>query len=52
VPLEVLTECHALTGRDGCVRRKDAGSLDSSAIEATEDAAVCVPSAFRLPVLI
>src|SRR5258705_13528729 len=43
---------HALTGRDGCVRCKDAGSLDSSAIEATEDAAACVPSAFRRPVLI
>jgi hypothetical protein len=43
---------HALTGRDGCVRWKDAGSLDSSAIGATEDAPACVPSAFRQPVLI
>ena len=34
------------------MRCKDAGSLDSSAIEATEDAAACVPSAFRRPVLI
>jgi hypothetical protein len=33
------------------VRCKDAGSLDSGAIEATEDAAGCVPSAFRRPVL-
>src|SRR6478736_288243 len=39
-------------GRDGCVRCKDAGSLDSSAIEATEDAAACVHSAFQRPVLV
>src|ERR1700740_2130869 len=43
---------HALTGRDGCVRCKDAGSVDSSAIDATEDAAACVHSAFRQPVLV
>src|SRR5205814_4823407 len=43
---------HAPMGRAGCVRCKDAGSLDSSAIEATEDAAACVHSAFQRPVLI
>ena len=39
-------------GRAGCVRCKDAGSLDSSAIGATEDAAACVHSAFQRPVLV
>src|SRR5262249_25801591 len=39
-------------GRAGCVRCKDAGSLDSRAIEATEDAAACVHSAFQRPVLV
>ncbi len=43
---------HAPAGRAGCVRCKDAGSLDSSAIEGTEDAAACVHSAFRRPVLL
>src|SRR5260221_13020182 len=38
-------------GRDGCVRCKDAGRVDSSAIDATEDAAARVPSAFQRPVL-
>jgi len=43
---------HALTGRDGRVRCKDAWSVDSGAIGATEDAAACVHSAFRQPVLV
>ena len=42
----------APSGRDGCVRCKDAGSVDSSAIGATEDAAACVHSASRRPVLV
>ena len=43
---------HAPMGRAGCVRCKDAGSLNSRAIEATEDAAACVHSAFQRPVLV
>jgi hypothetical protein len=43
---------HALSGRDGRVRCKDAGSVDSSAIGATEDTAARVHSAFRQAVLV
>jgi hypothetical protein len=43
---------HAPMGRDGCVRCEDAGSADSPAIGATEDAAACVHSAFQRPVLV
>jgi hypothetical protein len=43
---------HASSGRDGCVRCKDAGSVDSGAIDATEDAAARVHGAFRRPVLV
>jgi len=42
---------HALIRRAGCARGKDAGSVDSGAIDATEDAASRRPSAAKRPVL-
>ena len=47
-----LTMKGGMRGAMRCVRCKDAGSVDSSAIDATEDAAARVHSAFRQPVLV